>query len=238
MKQLDLQIILPVYNEARGIEQVIREIQTEIGKRIRMEFIISEDGSTDGTKQVLQKLQGDISMILLMSKKRKGYARAMIDAMKSVRAPYILSLDSDGQCDPKDFMKFWNERKKFDVIIGNRVKREDALLRRALSRFFYICYKIIFRLPIHDPSCPYVLMTKDVSIKLSSDLGRMKEGFWWEFIATVFTYGYKVKEVPVHHRARIFGKTKIYDLHKLPGIGIRHFIALYSMWKMARRFHE
>lgn len=87
-----------------------------------------------------------------------------------VEADYVLCLDSDGQCDPKDFAKFWQNRDRTDIVIGWRVHRADSLLRRTFSRFFYLLYQVVFRTPVHDPSCPFVLFPREVAHRLGADL--------------------------------------------------------------------
>jgi hypothetical protein len=63
----------------------------------------------------------------------------------------------------------------------------------------------------------------------------MQQGFWWEFMARVHRRGYSILELPVQHRERIAGETQVYKLRKLPGIGWRHFVALFKIWFQTRR---
>ena len=93
-------------------------------------------------------------------------------------------------------------RNDADVLMGWRVKRADTLLRRTLSRFFYLLYQALYRVPVHDPSCPYILSHKKVIERLVPELGVMQEGFWWEFVARTHRRGYSLRELPVHHRLR------------------------------------
>lgn len=144
-------------------------------------------------------------------------------------APYLLCLDSDGQCDPHDFWKFWERRDQSDLLIGWRIKRADPGLRRILSRVFYVVYKLFFNVPVHDPSCPFVLARKQVIEILAVEIERMQQGFWWEFTARAYLHGFKIKEIPVNHRVRFAGKTQVYHLKKMPGIGLRHFLALFQI---------
>jgi hypothetical protein len=60
-------------------------------------------------------------------------------------------------------------------------------------------------------------------------MGAMQQGFWWEFIARAQRMGYSIKELPVHHRKRAAGVTQVYRMRKLPGIGLRHFCALFQI---------
>ena len=99
----EVEILLPVHNEGDSIEAVIREIHAEISPRVRMQFIICEDGSRDNTKEVLTSLEPQFPMKLMIAAERKGYSRAVRDGIAASTAPFLLCLDSDGQCDPKDF---------------------------------------------------------------------------------------------------------------------------------------
>ena len=231
----EIEILLPVHNEAESIESTIREIYAAISAKVSLRFIICEDGSTDDTKQVLMRLAGSLPLRLIMSDERKGYSRAVKDGMQALEAEYLLCLDSDGQCDPADFEKFWEERGRQDVAIGWRINRSDTLLRRALSRIFYFVYQLFYRVPIHDPSCPFVLARKGVIEMVAPAMGEMKEGFWWEFTARVYRRGFSLREIPVNHRIRSAGQTQVYRLTRMPGIGRRHFVALFKIWNQSRK---
>ena len=128
---IELQIVLPIHNEGESIAQTLEEWHGELSPKVRMEFVTCEDGSTDNTKEVLRECAERLPMKLIIAEGRKGYSQAVIDGYRATDSPYILAIDSDGQCDPKDFWKFWECRDKWDVIIGWRVNRADRPLRRA-----------------------------------------------------------------------------------------------------------
>jgi len=226
----ELEVLLPVHNEAESIERTVREICGELSPRLRFQFIITEDGSVDDTRGILTRLSQSIPMKLIMSPTRKGYAPAVTDGMKQLEAPYLLCLDSDGQCDPKDFWKFWDSRQECEVLIGWRVHRKDPFARRFLSRGFHAVYQAIYNIPIHDPSCPFVLARREVVEQLVPELGAMREGLWWEFAARARRHRFRIKELPINHRERLAGKTRVYNPTKLPGIARRHIIALLKIW--------
>lgn len=225
----DVQVLLPIHNEAESIETTIKEIWTELSRYARVQFILCEDGSKDSTKDVLRRVAERIPAKLLLSDARKGYSKAVRDGMLEADAPYLLCLDSDGQCDPADFAKFWESRREADVLIGWRVNRADNLMRKSMSRTFYGLWKLLYGCPIHDPSCPFMLARLDVIRRLGPQMGAMQQGFWWEFMARVHRVGYSIREFPVHHRDRAAGVTQVYKLKKLPGIGYRHFMALFQI---------
>jgi dolichol-phosphate mannosyltransferase len=230
----ELEILLPVHNEADSIEATVREIYEELSPQVSLRFLICEDGSRDNTKEILRHLSQSIPMNLILSDERKGYSRAVKDGMKALEAPYLLCLDSDGQCDPKDFGKFWQVRTNSDLVLGWRVNRADNPLRKAMSRAFYRIYQLLYGVPVHDPSCPYVLVRKEVVDQLVDELGAMQQGFWWEFVARVHRHGFSIQELPVNHRLRSAGTTQVYKFRKLPGIGWRHFLALFKIWSQTR----
>jgi dolichol-phosphate mannosyltransferase len=231
----ELEILLPVHNEAESIESTIREIYETVSPQVALRFIICEDGSADDTKKVLTHLAESLPLKLIMSDERKGYSRAVRDGMEALEADYLLCLDSDGQCDPADFGKFWEARDGQNVAIGWRVNRSDTWLRRVLSRTCYFVYQLFYRVPVHDPSCPFVLARKQVIEKIAPEMGEMKEGFWWEFTARVHRRGFSMREFPVNHRNRSAGQTQVYRLSRMPGIGHRHFLALFRIWSQSRR---
>jgi dolichol-phosphate mannosyltransferase len=232
--EFEVEVLLPVHNEAGTIEATIGEIFAELSRLVRLRFILCEDGSTDGTREVLARLESAVPAKLIASAARKGYSRAVRDGMQAAEAPYVLCLDSDGQCDPRDFANFWSARDEADVLIGWRVRRADPALRRVLSGIFYRVYQLFNRVPVHDPSCPFVLARKQVVDALVAELGEMQQGFWWEFTARVHRRGFSIKEIPVHHRLRAGGTTRVYTLRKMPGIGYRHVRALFRIWRQTR----
>jgi dolichol-phosphate mannosyltransferase len=230
----EVEVLLPVHNEGESIEATIRGMFTELSRIARTRFIVCEDGSRDNSKQVLRELAQQVPIRLNLSDARKGYSRAMREGMDMLEADFLLCLDSDGQCDPRDFAAFWQIRDSADVLIGWRTHRADPLVRRIFSRFFFLFYQAVFRAPVHDPSCPYVLMRKPVAKMLAKELGSMKEGFWWEFVARAHRRGFTIRELPIHHRLRSAGVTQVYRWRKMPEIFLRHLAALWTIWKQTR----
>ena len=223
-------VILPVHEEAGSIEAVVREIYDELRHQVGVQFIVCEDGSRDGTKDVLRELSQEIPMALEASDERKGYSQAVLDGLHLVDTPYFLCLDSDGQCDPKDFWRLWSLIDATDVVIGRRVPRQDAWQRRVLSKAFYLVFKSLFPIKLHDPSCPFVIGHQRV-IRSLPDKPVLDQGFWWEFVARTLGEGHRIEEVPIRHRARAVGKTKVYTWRTIPRIARTHVAGL---WRIKR----
>lgn len=236
IQEPDVEVLLPIHNEAATIEHTIREIYDELSPHVSVRFIAAEDGSTDGTKEILRKLSKSYPMKLEMGDERRGYGLGVLAGLRLLEAPYLLALDSDGQCDPKDFWKYWAARDKYDVITARRVDRKDTVWRRLASRTFYWFYQAVFRLPVHDPSLCYILARRDVVKRLVGEIrGKvMVEGFWWEFNARAHRRGYRLGEIPVNHRDRLEGESRLFPTAKWPSILCRHALGVLRVWYQTR----
>ncbi len=226
---MNLQILMPVYNEASSIKDTIHEISETLKGKIEFEFIISEDGSSDGTKEILYELKNKYPMILISEKGRKYYSKAVIDGIKKASANYLLIKDSDGQCDPNDIINFWKKKDDSDLINGYRFPRYDFAYRRFISKAFYVFYKLLFNVPLRDPSFAYVFMSKKVYSSLNDFSPLMPDGFFWEFNARAKKLNYKFSEIKINHRKRSSGDTKIYTLKNLPRIAYTNGIGLIKL---------
>jgi dolichol-phosphate mannosyltransferase len=229
-----IDIVLPVHNESESIGSTLKEfhrvVSFETGIPIR--FIVCEDGSRDNTVEVLQQLSQELPILLLTDKMRKGYSRAVIDGFKASTSELVGFIDSDGQCDPADFHTFVEQQRTgdYDLVFGYRNPRHDHPVRILMSNLFGIVYRSIFSIPLRDPSCPFLLVRQN-SLReiLRGNLGILKQGFWWEFVARCVAAGFRIKEIPVTHRARSAGQTQVYLPAKVPRIAFEHLRGLLKL---------
>lgn len=232
--QSKIDIVLPVHNEAESIGRTLEEFHRVVCRenKIDIRFIVCEDGSSDNTLDVLQKLSERLPILLLTDTKRKGYSRAVIDGFKASESDLVGFIDSDGQCDPADFPTFIAEHEKqpLDLVFGYRNPRQDHWVRILMSKLFGLVYRSMFKIPMRDPSCPYLVVRKRALREiLRGDLGILKQGFWWEFIARAVAGGLRIKETPVAHRVRAAGETQVYRPSKVPQIAIEHLRGLTKL---------
>ncbi|MBM4442285.1 MAG: glycosyltransferase family 2 protein [Candidatus Rokubacteria bacterium] len=222
-----LQILLPVYNEAATIEATLRELATTLAGVDGVELVVCEDGSTDGTREIITRLAAVLAMRLVLGAGRKGYARAVVDGFRTCTAPYVATMDADGQCDPRDFARFLPLLGRADVLMGYRVTRRDTLRRRAMSGLFRVLYRRVLGVTLRDPSCPFIVFSRESLGHLLAvpTLGMMRQGFWWEVVARLSRAGFTFHEVPVHHRPRAAGRTQVYRTGRLAGIFFGHLRA-------------
>lgn len=227
-----IDIVLPVHNEAGSIEATLREFQTVATAEspVKIRFVISEDGSKDGSPELLQKLSTELPIKLLSTPGRKGYSRAVVDGFRATDSPLIGFIDSDGQCDPSDLKTLYAEIANVDIVIGYRHPRNDHWIRVLMSRSFGLVYTSLLPVRLRDPSCPYLLMKRHALEKiLAGNVGILKQGFWWEFNARAFACGLTIKQVPVAHRVRAAGQTQVYRPTKVPRIAYEHICGLFTL---------
>jgi len=120
---IKLTIIIPVYNEIKTIEKLIKKI---LKINIKKQLIIVDDGSSDGTELILQKYKNRIDK-LITHKKNRGKGAAIKSGQKYVKGKYIGIQDADLEYDPRDLKKIVNEMDKKDlrVMYGSRVLKKN-----------------------------------------------------------------------------------------------------------------
>jgi len=87
---------------------------------------------------------------------------------------------------------------------------------------------------VHDPSCPYALIQRAAIVPLLERMGLLEFGFWWELIARAQRSGLSIVEVPIHHRPRAAGSTRVFALRKMPLLAASHLAGLIRLWCDAR----
>jgi len=229
--EVQVSILLPAHNEVNTIQGTVSEFYNEIGTKIPVEVIVSEDGSTDGTKEALMELSKKLPIKLVLGTERKGYMKGVKDGLKLIDSDFVFFSDSDGQHIPSDFWKLYEKRNDYDLIVGKKIKRVDPPHRILISNVFHFLVRILFKLPIRDPDTAYRLIRKEVVEDIADDVHILKYSFWTEFTVRAFKKGYRVAEVPVVHRGRLDGSTRLYNSKNLVKIIFLQLIGLFKLRK-------
>lgn len=229
-----ISLVMPAYNEAGSIEKTVRSFQQVFEEKgLEYEIIVTEDGSTDGTKQVLEKLSQEENIEAVMKDERLGYTGALKKGVKTAGNDYILFADGDGQYYPEELEKLWKKREEAPVVIGRRVDRADNFSRRAISDGFQLVARLFTDYPsVEDMTSSFRLVRADVAKDIISELKHMKDSSWTEFGIRAHAKGYEQIEVDVGHRERPGqGDTRIYHVGNLPGIVARQLKGLRELRK-------
>jgi glycosyltransferase involved in cell wall biosynthesis len=202
-----LSIVFPVYNEEENIPILLREIAAAVeGKGWTYEIVAVDDGSTDRSLEVLRAQREHYPMLRVLNfVKNSGQTAALDAAWRAARGKYVVSLDADLQNDPADIPAMMQKlaETKSDMVIGVRVNRADTWSRKMQSRIGNGVRNWITGDQITDTGCSLKLVRREAidRVKLFTGMHR--------FLPTLVRYaGYKVVEMPVHHRARQFGQSK------------------------------
>jgi len=213
-----LSIVVPVYNEAGVIERVLRDLHAKVAScQPASEFIVAEDGSTDGTKEILRRLEPELGLRLVMGDRRKGYTGAVKDALRLPTSEWVLFSDSDGQQEPDDFYQMATLAPRYDLIVGFKSPRRDPWPRLLLSRGMRTINRRVVGASFRDANCGFRLMRKSVVDAVLPRCSLLPQFINTEFTLRAWHMGYRVTEVPVRHYEREDGGSRGLPASKIPG---------------------
>ena len=158
-----LYIVMPAYNEEENIEDVVKQWYPILdGKADDSRLVIADSGSKDNTHKILMDMKNaNYPKIDVLSDTNQYHGPkviALYDYAIKNGADYIFQTDSDGQTNPDEFNDFWNERKKYDGIFGNRTVRGDGKDRAFVERTVCTLLKMYFGVSVPDANAPFRLM--------------------------------------------------------------------------------
>ena len=199
---MKLSVIIPVYNERATILEILKKVTSV---PVEKEIIIIDDGSTDGTKEILKEIQDTQNLKIIFKYKNEGKGAAIREGLQYVSGDIVVIQDADLEYDPMDWLKMLNiiQGKKADVVYGSRVLgsgEKSSLTFYLGGRFLSFLANILYRTKITDEPTCYKMFRRDVirSIKLNC------KGFEFcpEVTAKIAKKGYKIYEVSVNYKAR------------------------------------
>lgn len=196
-------IIITVYNEAGTIENEILNIQNKILSKLPgSELIIAEDGSTDGTKKIISRYVSDWGVIHSTAPQRKGYAKALKDAMKIAQNPYIFFSDTGSKFDFDDFWKLYDIRDKYPLVIGVRLERSDKFYRRFLTLTYTFILKKYFNVYLQDADSGFRIYNSKLVNKICNEEWENTALIGSELTLRTIFSGCKVGYVEVAYKER------------------------------------
>jgi len=205
---LDISIAIPVYNEAANLEPLHAELTRamEALGNPTYEVIYVDDGSSDGSREVLRRIRdADPHVRLLFFRRNFGQTAALSAGLSHTTGDIVLTMDSDLQNDPADIPRLLAEMEKgFDVVSGWRKSRQDTLiLRRLPSLVANYVIRRTTNVRIHDYGCMLKAYRGDIArgLRLYGEMHRFIPAIAWDL-------GASVTEIVVNHRPRISGTSK------------------------------
>lgn len=205
---MDLSLVIPVYNEVENLSALLDEISAALdGGDLDYEAIFVDDGSSDGSFELLESLREDNDHIAIIRFRRNyGQTAAFAAGFDFARGEYVVTMDADRQNDPADIPKLMARIKQgdCDVVNGWREHRQDPLLMRKVpSKIANGLIATTTGVHLHDRGCSLRLFRNEV-VKELNLYGEMHR-----FIPELCSFnGFQLAEVPVNHRPRVAGESK------------------------------
>lgn len=233
-RPLEVSVVIPVCNEQDNVLPLAREIRAALDGRCRYETIFVDDGSTDGTAAAVRAARADglPEIRLVRHAARSGQSAAIATGVREARAPWIATLDGDGQNDPADIPNLMTVVQSPDspaglcLVAGWRKTRRDTWLKRISSKIANAVRRSMLRDDTPDTGCGLKLFRRDTFLELP-----YFDHMHRYLPALVLRAGGQIRSVEVHHRHRERGVSK-YGLHNRLWVGI---VDLFGVSWLQRR---
>jgi len=220
-----LYIIIPAYNESENIVNVVNDWYPVIEKYgvEGSRLVVIDDGSKDDTYEILQKLAADRPYMEAVTKPNGGHGATVLYGYHYALdqgADYIFQTDSDGQTLSEEFGPFWEERERYDMVIGHRSHREDGFSRVVVTKTLKQVIRVCFGVSVRDANTPFRLM-KAETLKKYIDLIPQDYNLSNVILSVIYAKkGCTVKYIPITFRPRQGGVNSI-NLKRIFKIGVQ-----------------
>ncbi|GAB4212670.1 MAG: glycosyltransferase family 2 protein [Sandaracinaceae bacterium] len=222
----ELSIVLPIYNEVDNVAPLLEEIEQALPDR-RFEVVAVDDGSRDGTRELLRRLVKEKPYLRVVLFRRNSGQSAAFDAgFRAATGRVVVTMDADRQNDPRDVPRLVAKLDEgFDLVTGWRKNRKDGvLLRKIPSRIANAFIRWVTGTRIHDLGCSLKVYRREITdeIRLYGEMHRF-------LVPLAEHQGARVAEIEVNHRARTAGVSK-YGLSRT----VKVLLDLLTVWFFRR----
>jgi glycosyltransferase involved in cell wall biosynthesis len=208
-----ISVVIPVYNERESLAQLNAELMAIATKtRLNLEILYVDDGSNDGSWSIISELAKNHPVVAGIRFRRNfGKAAALSAGFRAAHGERVLTLDADLQDDPAEIPRFLEALDQgHDVVSGWKKTRHDPWHKVWPSRIFNQLVSTLTGVWLHDHNCGMKCYRSEVfrEIRLYGELHRFIPVF-------AVARGFKVSEIAITHRPRIYGRSKY---------GVRRFL--------------
>ena len=225
VRSMKLSVIIPVYNEVQTIAEIVRRVQAvplriAIGYgdldgqvvELEREIIVVDDGSTDGTREVLRTFEDQPDIVLLFHEKNQGKGAAVRTGLAHATGDILVVQDADLEYDPRDYPTMLQPilEGRSQVVYGSRFRggptKTMFFWHMVGNRLLTLITNILFDTILTDMETGYKMFTREVAQRLR--LTEKGWGFDPEITAQILRQGYRIYEVPISYTGREFSEGK------------------------------
>ncbi len=222
-----ISVFFPAYNDAGTIASMVVSARMAVRELTDdFEIVVVNDGSRDHTADVLAELERIIPELrVVQHEKNQGYGGALRTGFASAAKELVFYTDGDAQYDPREVKALVDVMDDgVDFVNGYKIGRSDPLHRIIIGRLYHWTVRIAFGLRLRDVDCDFRLFRKSIFDRV--ELTKSSGVICVELVKKVQDAGYSIREVPVHHYHRAYGKSQFFNFPRV----IRTLYDLFRLW--------
>lgn len=222
--------MFPCYNDAVTIGGLVDDVHGALAPLVDdLEVVVVNDGSSDGSREVLDTLQLDRPWLrVIHHEQNRGYGGALISGFEAAQNEWIFYTDGDAQYDPSEAAQMVQVAEQMalevDVVQGYKIARGDPMHRKVIGRVYHHVVKVLFRLPGRDTDCDFRLFRRELI--LEQPLRSTSGVICVELMRAFHDQRARFVETPVHHYARPSGRSQFF---RIPAVA-RSARELFELW--------
>jgi glycosyltransferase involved in cell wall biosynthesis len=230
-----ISVFFPCYNDKGTIGKLVTQ-SLNLLKDITNDYevIVIDDGSTDGSRELLNNLQNEHSKLkLVFHEKNRGYGGALQSGFRTASKELVFYTDGDAQYDINEFQLLVPlMTKDIDIVNGIKIGRGDPLHRIVIGNIYNFVIRNLFNLYVFDVDCDFRLIRRSMleRINFMSSSGAICT----ELVKKLDMQGARFREVSVHHYPRTYGQSQFFNLRRVFNTGIE-LIRLWFQVVVARK---